>query len=103
MATNNSNNNAEPRSLSEAIERLERVTQSKSQEIKDILGKDYSDLCKAMDDLKPHLAEITDKVTDKLDTAKKSVETKVQENPIATLALAGLAGLFIGWLFGRQR
>ncbi len=103
MATNNHSNNTEPKNLSEAIERLERVTQNKSQEIKDILGKDYADLRKAMDDLKPHLTEITEQVSDRLDNAKKSVESKVQENPIATLAIAGLAGLFIGWLFGRQR
>ena len=96
----NHHNSNGPRNLSEAIDRLERATQSKSQEIKDILGKDYSDLKKALEELKPHLSEITDKVSDHVATTKKNVESRVQENPWTTLAVVGLVGLFIGWIFG---
>jgi ElaB/YqjD/DUF883 family membrane-anchored ribosome-binding protein len=92
-----------PRNLSEAIDRLEKATQTKSEEMKDILGQDYAKIRKALDDLKPHLADITEKVTDQVDIAKKKVETQVQENPLTTLAVAGLAGIIIGWLLGNRK
>lgn len=96
MAGNHSN----PTNLSEAIERLEKATQSKSAEIKNILGKDFSELKKALEDLKPHLDEITNKVSDRVSDAKKEVETKIQNHPWMTLAVVGLIGLVLGWIFG---
>lgn len=95
-----SNHHNEPKTLSEAIERLERATQNKSQEFKEILGKDYSDLRKAIEDLKPHLDELGTRVSNQVSETRKSVETKVQENPWTTLAVAGLIGLVLGWIFG---
>jgi ElaB/YqjD/DUF883 family membrane-anchored ribosome-binding protein len=93
-------NNSEPRNLSEAIDKLEHATQSKSQEMRELLGKDFTDLRKALEDLKPHLNEIQEKVKDQLNDAKKSVEGKIHENPWTSLAIVGLIGLFIGWIFG---
>ena len=92
-----------PRNLSEAIDRLEQVTQNKSEEIRHILGKDYSDLKRALDELKPHLTEISSKFTDQVSQTKKSVEAKVQDHPWTTLAVAGLIGLFFGWILGFGR
>jgi len=94
------NHHSEPKTLSEAIERLERATQSKTQEFREILGKDYSDLRKAIDDLKPYLGDLGSRVTDQVGEAKKSVEAKVQDNPWLTLAVAGVIGLVLGWIFG---
>jgi len=91
---------AEPRTLAEAIERLERATKNKSQEFKDVLGKDYSELRKAIDDLKPHLEDLGSQVKEKVGETRRSMEAKVQENPWATLAIAGLSGLVIGWICG---
>lgn len=93
-------NRTEPKTLSEAIERLERATQSKTQEFREILGKDYSDLRKALDDLKPLLGEYGSQVNEQVQDARKSVEAKVQAHPWTTLAVAGLIGLVIGWIFG---
>ncbi len=93
-------NHTDPRNLSEAIERLERATQSKSQEFREVLGKDFSDLRKAMDDLKPYLSDLSERVSGQVGEAKKSVEGKIQESPWTTLAIAGLVGLFLGWIFG---
>lgn len=94
------NGNSEPRNLSDAIDRLERATQNKSKEFKDLLGKDFSDLKTALEDLKPYLGEVTDRVTDKVTETKKNVEGRIQESPWTTLAIVGLVGLFIGWIFG---
>lgn len=99
MAANHSGS-TDPKNLSDAIDRLERATQNKSQEFKEILGKEYSDLRRALDDLKPHLDNISEKVTEKVNTAKKDVEAKIHDNPWTTLAVAGLVGLFLGWIFG---
>lgn len=93
-------NDTEPRNLSDAINRLEQATQSKSKEFKELLGKDYSDLRKALENLKPYLNEMSDKVTAKVEETKKTVEGSIQENPWTTLAVAGLIGLFLGWIFG---
>lgn len=94
------NGNGQPKSLSEAIERLERATQSKTQEFREILDKDYSDLRRAIEDLKPHLEDLRSRVTDQVGDARKSVESKVQDNPWTTLAVAGIFGLILGWIFG---
>lgn len=95
-----SNHHGEPKTLSEAIERLERATQNKTQEFREILGKDYSDLRKAIDDLKPHLEGLGEQVKSHVGEARKSVENKVQDNPWTTLAIAGIFGLILGWIFG---
>ena len=95
-----SKTSSDPKSLSDAIERLEKATHSKSQEIKDILGKDYTDLRQALDDLKPLLGEFSGKVSERVQSAKKDVEAKVIESPWTTLAVAGIVGLILGWVFG---
>jgi len=95
-----SNHHGEPKTLSEAIERLERATQSKSAEFREILGKDYSELRKAIDELKPHLGEVGERVSEKVGEARKQVESKVHENLWTTLAIVGLIGLVFGWIFG---
>jgi ElaB/YqjD/DUF883 family membrane-anchored ribosome-binding protein len=93
-------NQGEPKTLAEAIARLERATQSKTQEFRDVLGKDFSELRKAMDDIKPHLEGIGSQVKDQVGEARRSMEAKVQENPWMTLAIAGIFGLVLGWIFG---
>ena len=73
-----------PSSLSEAIDQLESASQSKAKDFKDILEKDYEELKNAINDLKPHLEELRDKVEGQVKTQYKDkkyqVEEKVKEN-----------------------
>jgi ElaB/YqjD/DUF883 family membrane-anchored ribosome-binding protein len=100
-------NTNDPTNLSEAIARLESATQNKSQELKNLLGSDYSEIRKALNDLKSHLGpvgeKIGEKVKEQVQDAKKNLETKVQDNPLVTLAIVGFVGLLLGWIFGNLR
>ena len=93
----------EPKSLSEAIAKLEAASQTKSQDIKQRLERDYDEIKKALEDLKPHLDEIKAKVEGEVKHAKNQVEEKVKESPWLALGIVGLIAFVIGWIFGGRR
>ena len=66
-----SKSNSNPQSLSEAIQKLENASQSKAQDLKQVLEKDYTELMKAIEDIKPHLQGL-----------KESVETEVKQKKL---------------------
>ena len=92
-----------PSTLSEAIEKLEAAGQSKAQDFKQILEKDYHEVRKALDDLKPHLDEMKKTVEDEVKKAKGQVELKVKESPWIALGIVGLFAFVIGLFFGSRR
>jgi len=100
-------NGVPPSSLSEAIDQLESASQSKAQEFKNILEKDYEELKSAIESLKPHLEELRDNVEGQVKSQykekKNEVEEKVKENPWLALGVIGLIAFVIGWILGQSR
>ena len=89
-----------PKSLSEAIEKLESVGQSKTKDFKDLLEKDYQEILRALDDLKPYLDDVRKNVETEVSRQKNEVENRVKENPWLTLGIVGVIAFFLGWLLG---
>lgn len=92
-----------PKSLAEAIEKLESVGQSKTKEFKDLLEKDYQEILRALDDLKPYLDDVRKNVETEVSRKKNEVEVRVKENPWLALGIVGVIAFFIGWLIGGGR
>ena len=93
----------EAKTLSEAIAILEKVGQSKVDDLKKVLEKDYTDLKKNMDDLKPYIKDIKSKIESQADKSKLDVEAKIANNPWVTLAIVGIVAFIIGCFFGNNK
>jgi ElaB/YqjD/DUF883 family membrane-anchored ribosome-binding protein len=98
-----SKNNTEPTSLSEAIARLENASHSKVNDFKDLLEKDYHEIRKALEDIRPHLESLKGSVGTEALKTKNQVEEKIKDNPWATLGAIGLVAFIIGFLFGQHK
>ena len=92
-----------PKSLSEAIEKLESFGSSAAQEFKGILEKDYSEIKKALDTLKPHLSNLQESLEGEVVKKKVQAEKKVRENPWLAIGIVGLFALIIGLFLGASR
>ncbi len=92
-----------PKSLTEAIEKLESVGQSKAKDFKDLLEKDYQEILRALDDLKPYLDDVRKNVETEVSRKKTEVENKVKEHPFLALGIVGIIAFFLGWLLGGGR
>ena len=92
-----------PNSLSEAISTLESASQNKGNEFKSFLEKDYQEVLKAIDKIKPYFEDLKNNAEQEIVNAKNNVEGKVKEHPWYALGLVGLVAFFIGWLVGFRR
>lgn len=93
----------EAKTLSEAIAILEKVGQSKVDDLKKVLEKDYTELKKNMDDLKPIVNDFRSKFESQVDKSKLDVEAKITNNPWVTLAIVGVMAFIIGCFFGNNK
>ena len=93
----------DPKSLSEAIERLENATHSKVEDFKTLLEKDYSEVRRTLDELKPHLDTLKGKIESETKKTKDQVEDQIKDSPWATLGAVGIVAFIIGWIFGQNR
>jgi ElaB/YqjD/DUF883 family membrane-anchored ribosome-binding protein len=98
--TKNSN---QPQSISEAIRKLEGLSENKVKDFKDLLEKDYHEIRKSLDDLKPYLDDLKDKVESEINKNKSQVETSIKENPWVTLGIVGVVAFVLGWIFGQNK
>jgi ElaB/YqjD/DUF883 family membrane-anchored ribosome-binding protein len=89
--------------LTEAIEQLEGLRQTKTEEFKEIFSKDIEEVKKAFEDLKPTLESLREKAETEVKKVKKDVESKVKENPWVTLGIVGLVAFVIGWILGTNK
>ncbi len=90
-------------SMADAISKLESVSQSKAESIKDHLEKDYESLKAALESVKPYFEDIKEKAEKEATAAKKQVEASVKENPWLALGIVGLVAFVIGLFIGRDR
>lgn len=93
----------EPGSLSEAIDMLESVGQSKVQELREHLEKDFKDIQKSLDSLRPLMDDLKNKAESEAKSVKSKVEEKAKENIWGVIGVVGLLAFVLGWIFGSQR
>lgn len=90
------------RSLSEAIAKLESVSQSKTEQIREHIEKDYEEIKNALEDMRPYFDEVKSKVEQEAKATKTQVENKVKENPWLVISVVGLIAFFLGVFLGRK-
>ena len=90
-------------SLTEAIDKLEKVSLAKADEVKGILEKDYHELLKTVESLKPHLEQLRTQIENEVKSTQAEVEDRMKNNPWMTLGVVGLVAFFLGWVFGRKK
>jgi ElaB/YqjD/DUF883 family membrane-anchored ribosome-binding protein len=92
----------DPKSLSEAIERLENATHSKVDDFKNLLDKDYHEVRKALEDLKPILDGLRGKVETEAAKTKNQVEERIKGSPWMTIGFVGFIAFVVGCFIGHQ-
>lgn len=97
-----SNSSQGPKSLSEAIERLEKAGAAKVKDFKEILERDYNELRENIEVLKPHLDQIKNQVENEVSKTKNQVEENVKQNPWLALGTVGLLAFTAGLFFGQN-
>lgn len=90
------------KTLSDAIAKLETVSQSKSQQLKDHFEKDYDEIKSALESMKPYFEDVRQKVEHEAKEAKNKVENKVKENPWVAIGIVGLVAFIVGIFLGRR-
>lgn len=88
--------------ISDAIDRLEKAGQSKTQDFKHLLEEDVEKIKNSLKEISPYLHDLKDKVEAQAEKAKNEVETKVKDHPWAALGIVGMIAFFIGWLIGHN-
>lgn len=102
-----------PTSIRDAIRQLEMAAGEKAEDFKEILGKDYEQFKKAIEDLKPYLDQVKSsassavqqEIGEGVESVKKvgkEIDTQVHENPWLSLGIVGLFALLLGFLLGRS-
>ncbi len=105
--------NGAPHNITEAIRLFEKATSAKASELKSILGKDFEEIKKAVEDLKPYAENIKDsvvhtasqKVDESWEATKgvgRKVDEAVHENPWMSVGVVAFLALFMGYLMGRR-
>jgi ElaB/YqjD/DUF883 family membrane-anchored ribosome-binding protein len=79
-----------PKTLSEAIEQLEKASQSG-------FSSQLEELKHLLEELKPQLDEAFQSTSEKIKSSTQAIE----EKPFAAVGIAALIGLVLGFLLGR--
>ena len=95
--------NKTAKTLSEAIAQLEQAGKTKSAEIKNLFGADFSEIKKSLDDLKPYLDTLKSKVETQVIESKSEIEDKITKNPWITFAIVGFVAFIIGCLVSAKK
>ncbi len=91
------------KTLADAIEKLEKAGSAKAHDLKQNFEKDYTELKKTVEDLKPYLNDLKSKVENQVQVTKSELEENLKSNPWATIAFIGIIAFIIGCLFGTKK
>ena len=91
------------KSLADAIEKLEKAAAAKAEDLKQNFEKDYHELRRTVDDLKPYLSDLKSKVENQVYAAKTEIEENLKKNPWAAIAFVGILAFIIGCIFGTKK
>lgn len=94
---------SKPKTLSQAIDELEKATTGTAGEFRARLDKEIHRLEDTLNSIKPQIEEIQNRVTDEAKRAKDRVESEVQKNPWAAVGIVGLIFFVLGFLLARRR
>ena len=89
------------KSLSEAIAKLETMSQAKTEKVREHIERDYEEIKSALDDMRPYFDDLKSKVEAEAQATKTQVEAKVKESPWLTIGIVGLVAFFLGLFLGR--
>lgn len=92
-----------PQSLTDAIEKLENIGNATAQDFKQILEKDYLEIKKSLEKLKPHLSQMQSTIETEVMKKKNEAESKVKENPWYALGIVAILALVVGLILGQSR
>jgi ElaB/YqjD/DUF883 family membrane-anchored ribosome-binding protein len=92
-----------PTSLTDAIDQLEKASQSRGKDIKDFVEKDFQEIRKAIADIKPYLNNLKTDVNRSISDSQKKVEEQIRENPWAAVGIVGFIAFLFGMLLGNGR
>ncbi len=90
------------KSLSEAIAKLETMSQAKTEKVREHIERDYEEIKSALDDMRPYFDDLKSKVEAEAQATKTQVEAKVKESPWLTIGIVGLVAFFLGLFLGRK-
>lgn len=93
-----SKKNDSPQTLSEAIKNLEEHTTSKAKDFGGILEKDFKEVVRAFEELKPFIKDLKEKVNHEVQEKKDHVELKLKQNPWMVVGIAGIFAFILGWI-----
>lgn len=90
------------KSLSEAIAKLETMSQAKTEKVREHIERDYEEIKSALDDMRPYFDDLKSKVEAEAKATKTQVEARVKESPWLTIGIVGLVAFFLGLFLGRK-
>ncbi len=93
------NNDTKPKSLTEAIEKLEDVSKASAKDFKNILEKDYVELKKHLEGLKPYLTDLQTNLEVEVVKRKNQAEHTLKENPWMVIGIVGFFSFILGLFF----
>jgi len=96
--------NEKPKNISQAINELEHGSKSNGEssaaDFQARLKSEIKNLEETLTKLRPHLEDISSRVSEEAKKAKSKVENEVQKNPWAAIGVVGLLFFVLGLLFG---
>ena len=94
-----------PKNFSQAIDELEKTQADPGSggESGSRLEREIHRIEEILEQVKPHLSDLGDKVGTEAHKARRRVEKEVTNNPLAAIGLVGLLAFVLGYLFGSRR
>ncbi len=84
------------KTITEAIERIEKFSQDAGHDFQGVLEKDFNDIKAHLQSLKPYLTNMQGNIETEVVRRKEQAESKLKENPWMVLGIVGFFAFVIG-------